>query len=83
MIYYFDIFRGSKFYEIDSLLGTTGLRPLHLFLAFQYEETFTTQLNLPETNPYRFDPCDLSAFCFRLNDFRLPNSIFNTSGMYV
>ena len=47
------IFRGQEVYEIDSLFGSEGDKPIHMLIGLQEEETFTTNLFKPQTNPFR------------------------------
>ena len=32
---------------------------------------------------YRFTSCNLDSFCFRIGDFKLPNSIYSSSGNFT
>ena len=44
--------------------------PLHIFLITKLRVSYT----------YRFTSCNLDSFCFRIGDFKLPNSIYSSSG---
>ena len=75
------LIRGSTDYELDNCFGSEYLQPQHFFICLQPEDIWSGKLNKPETNPYRFGTCDLSQYSFRHGDYKLPSSLFSSSGM--